>query len=57
MKFISKLWWCLVMENVALFNPHLRKIIFKICIQKSQENSKQKLNKKSGKKQIEESGT
>ena len=27
------------MENVAFFNPHLRKIIFKICIQKSQNKS------------------
>ena len=32
MKFISKLLWCLVMENVAFFNPHLRKIVFKVCI-------------------------
>ena len=49
MKFISKLLWCLVMENVAFFNPHLRKIIFKICTQeitrKSEQIRKQSKNK------------
>ena len=35
MKFISKLSSCLVMENVAFFNPHLRKLIFKIYTQKN----------------------
>ena len=30
MKFKSKLGCCLVMENVAFFNPHLRKIWGKI---------------------------
>ena len=39
MKFISKSVCCLVMENVAFVNPHLRKIIFKIYIQKIQEKS------------------
>ena len=34
MKFISKSGCCLVMENVAFFNPHLHKIILKIYTQK-----------------------
>ena len=38
MKLISKSGCCLVVENVAFFNPHLRKIIFKIYNQKTYEN-------------------
>ena len=29
MKFISKLLWCLVMKNIAFFNPHLHKNILR----------------------------
>ena len=60
MKFISKLLWCLVMENVAFFNPHLRKIIFKIYTQKItlkiEEKKRNEIQKKS-KQKHEQSGT
>ena len=40
MKFKFKLGCCLIMENVAFPIPYLRKLIFKIYIQKTQEKLK-----------------
>ena len=44
MKFIFKLWCCLIMENVSFSIPHLRKIIFKIYSQKNTRKSNKKRN-------------
>ena len=44
MKFIFKLGCCLIMENVSFSTPPLRKIIFKIYTQETQENPKKNRN-------------
>ena len=55
MKFISKYVCCLLMDNVAFPNPHLRDF-FKIYIQKITRTSDENIEKQST-KQIENSGT
>ena len=58
MKCISKSVCCLVMENIAFSNPHLRKHIFKYIINESQENQKKQLKQTEQSKNIEtKSGT
>ena len=46
---------CLIMENVSFSIPHLRKIIFKIYTQKTQEHPKE--NEKQIEKKRKKTGT